>query len=177
LFDKIRTVEPGTIVENKRLSEVLAHVQAQQAAYLPNRRRHDVMRQRPPNNLRPGCRRSRRRYARPATTPCQTRHCRRSAVDRNRRPVHRSGWSDGRPRQLCSGMEHRRQARRLRRPAARLRGFTAEAPAEGVAAVPSTALSRSTRRRAICRARRKGCASRDLHGGCRCHQRRRRGRG
>jgi hypothetical protein len=51
LFDKIRTVEPGTIVENKRLSEVLAHVQAQQAAYLPNRRRHDVMRQRPPNNL------------------------------------------------------------------------------------------------------------------------------
>jgi hypothetical protein len=35
-------------------------------------------------------------------------------------------------------MEHRRQARRLRRPAARLRGLTAEAPAEGVAEVPST---------------------------------------
>ena len=51
VFDKIRTVEPGTIVENKRLTEVLAHVQAQQAAYAPNRRRFDPARQRPPNNL------------------------------------------------------------------------------------------------------------------------------
>ena len=51
VFDKIRTVEPGTIVENKRLTEVLAHVQAQQAAYAPNRRRHHPARQRPPNNL------------------------------------------------------------------------------------------------------------------------------
>jgi hypothetical protein len=51
VFDKIRTVEPGTIVENKRLTEVLAHVQAQQAAYAPNRRRRDPARQRPPNNL------------------------------------------------------------------------------------------------------------------------------
>jgi hypothetical protein len=50
-FDKIRTVEPGTIVENKRLTEVLAHVRAQQAAYAPNRRRFDPARQRPPNNL------------------------------------------------------------------------------------------------------------------------------
>lgn len=51
VFDKIRTIEPGTIVENKRLTEVLAHVQAQQAAYAPNRRRYDPARQRPPNNL------------------------------------------------------------------------------------------------------------------------------
>ncbi|MGH8163257.1 MAG: ISNCY family transposase, partial [Rhodanobacteraceae bacterium] len=51
VFDKIRTVEPGTIVENKRLTEVLAYVQARQAAYAPNRRRHDPARQRPPNNL------------------------------------------------------------------------------------------------------------------------------
>jgi hypothetical protein len=51
VFDKIRTVEPGTIVENKRLTEVLAHVQAQQAAYAPNRRRYHPARQRPPNNL------------------------------------------------------------------------------------------------------------------------------
>jgi hypothetical protein len=51
VFDKIRTIEPGTIVENKRLTEVLAHVRAQQAAYPPNRRRHDPARQRPPNNL------------------------------------------------------------------------------------------------------------------------------
>ena len=51
VFDKIRTVEPGTIVENKRLTEVLAHVRAQQAAYGANRRRFDPVRQRPPNNL------------------------------------------------------------------------------------------------------------------------------
>ena len=57
---------------------------------------------------------------------------------RDRRPAH-AGWSDGRHLQLCFGMEHRRQARRLRRPAARLRGLTAEAPAEGVAMVPLTA--------------------------------------
>jgi hypothetical protein len=51
VFDKIRTVEPGTIVENKRLTEVLAHVQAQQAAYSTKCRRFDTARQRPPNNL------------------------------------------------------------------------------------------------------------------------------
>jgi hypothetical protein len=51
VFDKIRTVEPGTVVENKRLTEVLAHVQAQQAAYAPHRRRFHPARQRPPNNL------------------------------------------------------------------------------------------------------------------------------
>jgi hypothetical protein len=51
IFDKIRTIEPGAIVEHKRLSEVLAHVQAQQAAYTPNQRRFHPARQRPPNNL------------------------------------------------------------------------------------------------------------------------------
>ena len=51
VFDKIRTVEPGTIVENKRLTEVLGHVRAQQAAYAAKRRRFDPARQRPPNNL------------------------------------------------------------------------------------------------------------------------------
>jgi hypothetical protein len=51
VFDKIRTVEPGTIVENKRLTEVLAYVQARQATYAPNRRRYHPARQRPPNNL------------------------------------------------------------------------------------------------------------------------------
>jgi hypothetical protein len=51
VFDKIRTVEPGTIVENKRLTEVLAYVQAQQATYPPCRRRCHPGRQRPPNNL------------------------------------------------------------------------------------------------------------------------------
>jgi hypothetical protein len=51
VFDKIRTVQPGAIVENKRLTEVLAHVQRQQAAYPPSRLRHHPARQRPPNNL------------------------------------------------------------------------------------------------------------------------------
>jgi hypothetical protein len=51
VFDKIRTVEPGTIVENKRLTEVLAQVRAQQATYAPSRRRYHPDRQRPPNNL------------------------------------------------------------------------------------------------------------------------------
>ncbi len=51
MFDKIRTVERGTIVDNKRLTEVLAYVQAQQAIYPARRRRYDPARQRPPNNL------------------------------------------------------------------------------------------------------------------------------
>ncbi len=51
VFDKIRTVEPGTIVENKRLSAALALVQQQQATYAPDRRRYDPARGRPPNNL------------------------------------------------------------------------------------------------------------------------------
>jgi hypothetical protein len=51
VFDKIQTVEPGTIVDNKRLTAVLAQVQTQQAVYAPNRRRDHPARQRPPNNL------------------------------------------------------------------------------------------------------------------------------
>src|SRR5207237_923651 len=51
VFDKIRTVGPGTVVENKRLTAVLAQVKQQQAEYAPHRRRQDAARQRPPNNL------------------------------------------------------------------------------------------------------------------------------
>jgi hypothetical protein len=51
LFDKIQSVEPGTIVENKRLGAVLALVKEQQDAFAPHKRRHDPRRQRPPNNL------------------------------------------------------------------------------------------------------------------------------
>ncbi len=51
LFDKIQTVQPGTIVENKRLGAALALVKQQQDAYAPKRRRHDPARGRPPNNL------------------------------------------------------------------------------------------------------------------------------
>jgi Winged helix-turn helix len=51
VFDKIQTVQPGTIIENKRLGAALAMVKEQQAAYLPHRRRHHAARQRPPNNL------------------------------------------------------------------------------------------------------------------------------
>ena len=51
VFDKIRTVDPGTIVENKRLGAALALVKQHQAAYAPHQRRKDIARQRPPNNL------------------------------------------------------------------------------------------------------------------------------
>jgi hypothetical protein len=51
MFDKIRTIEPGAIVEHKRLSAVLAMVKARQADYEPKRQRGHVARQRPPNNL------------------------------------------------------------------------------------------------------------------------------
>jgi hypothetical protein len=51
VFDKIRTVQPGTIVENKRLSAALALVKQQQATYAAHRRRYDPARGRPPNNL------------------------------------------------------------------------------------------------------------------------------
>src|SRR5215475_14392120 len=52
VFDKIQTVQPGAIVDNKRLSAVLEQVKAQQAAYPAHQRRGHVARQRPP------CRRS-----------------------------------------------------------------------------------------------------------------------
>jgi hypothetical protein len=51
VFDKIQTVEPGAIVENKRLGAVLALVKEQQDAFAPHKRRRDPRRQRPPNNL------------------------------------------------------------------------------------------------------------------------------
>src|SRR5947209_4104974 len=51
VFDKIQTVEPGAIVDNKRLSAVLEQVKAQQAAYPARQQRGHVARQRPPNNL------------------------------------------------------------------------------------------------------------------------------
>jgi hypothetical protein len=51
VFDKIQTVTQGTIVENKRLGAALALVKEQQATYAPNKRRYDLARQRPPNNL------------------------------------------------------------------------------------------------------------------------------
>jgi hypothetical protein len=51
VFDKIQTVAPGAIVENKRLGEALAFARELQASYPPNRRRGDPQRRRPPNNL------------------------------------------------------------------------------------------------------------------------------
>jgi hypothetical protein len=51
MFDKVQTIQPGAIVDNKRLSAVLAMVKARQAEYAPSRRRGHVARQRPPNNL------------------------------------------------------------------------------------------------------------------------------
>ena len=51
LFDKIQTVQLGAIVDNKRLSVVLAQVKAQQAAYPARQQRGHAARQRPPNNL------------------------------------------------------------------------------------------------------------------------------
>jgi hypothetical protein len=51
LFDKIQTMQPGAIVDNKRLSAVFEQVKAQQAAYPARQQRGHVARQRPPNNL------------------------------------------------------------------------------------------------------------------------------
>jgi hypothetical protein len=51
VFDKIQTVQPGAIVDNKRLSAVLEQVKAQQAAYPARHQRGHLARQRPPNNL------------------------------------------------------------------------------------------------------------------------------
>jgi hypothetical protein len=51
MFDKTQTVQPGTIVDNKRLSAVLEEVKAQQAVYPARQQRGHVARRRPPNNL------------------------------------------------------------------------------------------------------------------------------
>jgi hypothetical protein len=52
VFDKIQTVQPGAIVDNKRLSAVLEQIKAQQASYPARQQRGHVARQRPPNNLK-----------------------------------------------------------------------------------------------------------------------------
>ena len=51
VFDKIQTVPPGAIVDNKRLSAVLQQIKTQQAAYPARQQRGHVARRRPPNNL------------------------------------------------------------------------------------------------------------------------------
>src|SRR5438270_8799053 len=51
VFDKIQTVPPGAIVDNKRLSAVLEQIKVQQAAYPARQQRGHGARQRPPNNL------------------------------------------------------------------------------------------------------------------------------
>ena len=51
VFDKIQTVSPSAIVDNKQLSAVLEQIKAQQAVYPAGQQRGHVARQRPPNNL------------------------------------------------------------------------------------------------------------------------------
>jgi hypothetical protein len=48
---KIHTVQPGAIVDNKRLSAVFELVKAKQAPYPARQQREHAARQRPPNNL------------------------------------------------------------------------------------------------------------------------------
>ncbi len=50
-FDKIHTIQSADIVENKRLSGVLALIQEQQAALPAHKRRRDLERHRHINNL------------------------------------------------------------------------------------------------------------------------------
>lgn len=51
VFDKLQAVGAGEVVENKRLSEVLAHVKARQAGFPDSKRRGAAGRQRTVNNL------------------------------------------------------------------------------------------------------------------------------
>ena len=51
VFDKIQTMQPGAIVDNKQLSAVLEQIKVQQATYPARQQRGHVARQRPPNNL------------------------------------------------------------------------------------------------------------------------------
>jgi len=83
VFDTIATVTPGMVVENKRLGEVLAYVQAQQAAYPANQHRGAPGRTRAVNNLEtPGRPSGRDRRAisilrrREAAIPYYCRYCR-----------------------------------------------------------------------------------------------------
>ena len=52
LFDKIQTVQPAAIVDNKRLSAVLEQIKVQQARLPGASAAGHVARRRPPNNLR-----------------------------------------------------------------------------------------------------------------------------
>src|SRR4029077_15615589 len=52
VFDKIQTVQPGAIVDNKRLSAVLEQVKAQQAAYPPRQQRGHIARRATANQPR-----------------------------------------------------------------------------------------------------------------------------
>ncbi|MGI4939201.1 MAG: hypothetical protein ACRYHQ_01300 [Janthinobacterium lividum] len=51
MFDKLQIAGVGAVVENKRLSEALAHVKAQQAAFSDSKRRGSAGRARAVNNL------------------------------------------------------------------------------------------------------------------------------
>src|ERR1700741_992022 len=51
VFDKIQTVQPGAIVDNKRLAAVLEQIKAQQATYPARQQRGQAARRRPPNNI------------------------------------------------------------------------------------------------------------------------------
>jgi hypothetical protein len=51
LSDVSQTVQPGAIVDTKRLAAVLEQVKAQQALYPARQQRGHVARRRPPNNL------------------------------------------------------------------------------------------------------------------------------
>jgi hypothetical protein len=51
VHDKIQTLQPGAIVDNKRLSAVLEQVKGRQAAYPARQQRGHAARHRPPNNL------------------------------------------------------------------------------------------------------------------------------
>jgi hypothetical protein len=52
-FDKLQTVEPGAIVDNKRLGSVLEWIKDRQTAYGPAWNSSHPKRRRPANNLRP----------------------------------------------------------------------------------------------------------------------------
>jgi hypothetical protein len=63
---KIHTVQPGAIVDNKRLSAVLELVKAQQAACRARQQGGHAARQRPPNNIEAPSLPSKGRTPRPA---------------------------------------------------------------------------------------------------------------
>ncbi len=52
-FDKLQTVEPGAIVDNKRLGSVLEWIKDRQTAYGPAWNSSHPQRRRTANNLRP----------------------------------------------------------------------------------------------------------------------------